>query len=70
MKLQLYDAILNGSLQIVDNTDSRTYEPLSYLYSTTLDSRDKAEDVLTKLVRGNIKFDFSITAVRRNFTIK
>lgn len=61
MKLQLYDAILNGSLQIVDNTDSRTYEPLSYLYSTTLDSRDKAEDVLTKLVRGNIKFDFSIS---------
>lgn len=61
MKLQLYDAILNGSLQIVDNTDSRTYEPLSYLYSTTLDSRDKAEDVLTRLVRGNIKFDFSIS---------
>lgn len=61
MKLQLYDAILNGSLQIVDNTDSRVYEPLSYLYSTTLDTKGKAEDVLTRLVRGNIQFDFSIS---------
>ena len=61
MKLQLYDAILNGSLQIVDNTDSRAYEPLSYLYSTTLDTKGKAEDVLTRLVRGNIQFDFSIS---------
>ena len=61
MKLQLYDAILNGSLQIDDNTDSRTYEPLSYLFSTTLDAKGKAEDVLTRLVRSNIKFDFSIS---------
>lgn len=61
MKLQLYDAILNGSLQIDDNTDSRAYEPLSYLFSTTLDTKGKAEDVLTRLVRSNIKFDFSIS---------
>ena len=61
MKLQLYDAILNGSLQIVDNADSRAYEPLSYLFSTTLDTKAKAEDVLTLLVRNNIHFDFSIS---------
>ena len=61
MKLQLYDAILNGSLQIDDNTDNRTYEPLSYLFSTTLDTKAKAEDVLTRLVRNSIHFDFSIS---------
>lgn len=61
MKLQLYDAILNGRLQIDDNTDSRAYEPLSYLYSTALDTKIKAEDVLVRLVRGNIQFDFSIS---------
>ena len=61
MKLQLYDAILNGSLHIYNNADSRAYESLAYLFSTTLDTRAKAEDVLTRLVRNNIHFDFSIS---------